>query len=68
MNPESELERFFKDFSQRDRKYVEGWTEYQNAVKDGRITTAIEVASIILLNNLGARETKAILRKHFPDL
>ena len=68
MNPEDELERFFKDFSQRDRKYVEGWSEYQNAIKAGRIITAIEVASVILLNQQGAKEIMAALRKHFPDL
>ncbi|SPE54957.1 hypothetical protein SBV1_200012 [Verrucomicrobia bacterium] len=68
MISDANLESFFKGFSQHERQYVETWSEYQNAIKRGEINTAIEVASIILLNNLGYRETKAILRKHFPDL
>jgi hypothetical protein len=67
LKPDDELERFLKDFSSQDRKYLEGWPEYHRALKKGT-TTAIEVASIILLNNLGAGETMRLLKKHFPDL
>jgi hypothetical protein len=67
MNLSEELERFLKDFSSKDREYLEGWPEYQKALKRGT-TTAIEAASIILLNNLGAGDTRRILKKHFPDL
>jgi hypothetical protein len=71
---EQEIERFFKNVSDRDRKWVESWEEYQIALRRGKPETALEIASALLFGSGFTRgleyqkEVNRILYKTFPDL
>jgi hypothetical protein len=71
MNPNSEIERFFKDLSNKDRKRVESCSEYQFALKSGNTTAALEIASVMVINQRRWRETQEdltrVFLKHFPE-
>jgi hypothetical protein len=72
---EIEIDRFFKGYSAENRKEVESWSEYQMALRAGKVTMALEVASVILESYLPhgfqhgriREQFRKILGPYFPD-
>jgi hypothetical protein len=67
MTPEDEINRFFKAFTLRTRRYVEGFPEYQKAVAAKNTVAALEIASAIASQNLKYRELSEVIQKRWPE-
>jgi hypothetical protein len=72
MKPNNELERFFSAYPPHFRKRAENSSEYQYAIEKGKITTALEIASVIMSDSPDyyekKRDIQRILKKEFPEI
>jgi hypothetical protein len=72
MTQSEELECFLKGYSDWERRWLEGFEEYQIAVRAGKMTTAMEIACAVLLSSSSvseiSRDVKRIFQQAFPEL
>jgi hypothetical protein len=72
MPQNEEIERFFAAYPDHLRPWVEHSEEYQLAIKRGKITAAIEIASVIVTSTGDyykmKRDIGRIMEKEFPEL
>jgi hypothetical protein len=71
MKPEDEIERFFSAYPEHLRKNVERSWEYQLALKNGKITTALEIAAVMVTGQSHSEIKQGaaiIFKKEFPEI
>jgi hypothetical protein len=72
MTPEEEIERFFASYHEGARTRVEGRWQYKYALKHGKITTALEIAAVMLSDYWDRKEEQRnitrIFKKEFPEV
>ena len=72
--PRLEIEKFFSAYRNEERKWVEDSPEYQLAIKRGKITTALEIASVLIAyfdsgnHSQKKKDIKRIFKKEFPEI